>query len=328
MARTLTISAISLLLILCGCWKDHNQIPVANFSVFPKEGNALSSFLFDASSSSDSEGDQWRLLKRWDFDNDGKWDTEPTIVPKYSYHFKKNGTYPVSLLITDSEGLSDSITIDVIVRDIIKDSTLIDQRDGKSYKTVFLNDRWWMAENLKFGNSISSVEPLLDNKYSEYFTYEGAYPTEEPETAYYTWNEITDYGRDTINGICPSGWRIPGISDFQWLINHYWVSDNRAQYLSPEGSWGVNMTMNGAYVHSVDRWAGVGSWSEWWINPADLDEITHEFYTFKVDRTYVSRYIYTGNRDSSFEFYWWKPAWGRILYDKVALPLRCIKDED
>ncbi len=316
------------ILIFTGCRKDHNQIPVANFIVFPEEGNSLSSFLFDASSSSDSEGDQWRLLKRWDFDDDGIWDTEPSIVPKFSYRFKKNGTYPVSLLITDSEGVSDSVTKNVIVRDIIKDSVFIDQRDSKSYKTVFLNDRWWMAENLKFGNSITSTDQPSDNKYTEYYTYKGAYPSEEPETAYYTWNEITNYGGDTINGICPPGWRIPGIDDFKWIINHYWVSDNRGQYLSPEGKWGANMTMNGMFVYTVNHWIGVGSWSEWWINPASVDNITHEFYTFRVNRDYIMDFAFTGNRDIPFAFYWWKPAWGRLLYDKVAIPLRCIKYEE
>lgn len=82
--------------------------------------------------------------------------------------------------------------------------TLIDERDGNSYKTIKIGDMEWMAENLRFADVDSSVKitRIMANKDS---------------------NQI--YGllysmRDTA-GICPTGWHIPNQDEWELLYNSF-----------------------------------------------------------------------------------------------------------
>ncbi len=88
-----------------------NQRPFASFSVSPKRGKPDTSFRLDASGSRDDRDDPSRLEVRWDFDNDGNWDTSWSTNKQTSTVFGKTGQRMARLQVRDSGGLT-SIYLD------------------------------------------------------------------------------------------------------------------------------------------------------------------------------------------------------------------------
>lgn len=102
--------------------------------------------------------------------------------------------------------------------------TLVDSRDGQSYRTVELNGLTWMAENLNYSDSVAS-ENLKGQSW--------CYDNDERNCAVfgrlYTWPAAMDLpavyqdsvadGTGGINrGICPEGWHVPTMHDFNVMI--------------------------------------------------------------------------------------------------------------
>lgn len=91
--------------------------PDANISVYPGVGMANSTiFYFDASDSIDLE-DLFKIQYRFDFQNDGAFDTDFSSNPKASYIYPLPGTLTAVLQVKDRNGLTDEAYIAVEVRE-------------------------------------------------------------------------------------------------------------------------------------------------------------------------------------------------------------------
>ncbi len=85
-----------------------NVPPVADFTVTPELGYLGTTFTVDASSSYDSEDPLEALEVRWDWNNDGAWDTEWT-TNKTAYHqIFVAGEHTIVLEVRDSDGMTDT----------------------------------------------------------------------------------------------------------------------------------------------------------------------------------------------------------------------------
>ena len=136
--------------------------------------------------------------------------------------------------------------------------TLLDSRDGKSYKTVVIGGKTWMAENLNFATDSS-------------FCYDD------------TPANCTKYGRlyqesDAVKA-CPEGWRIPTADDWMELRNtaeSEWSNDLRS-ILEDEETWEINpmidpVPMNligfaaraGGYRAKTGQYDGEGTKAYFW----------------------------------------------------------------
>lgn len=94
--------------------------------------------------------------------------------------------------------------------------------DGHTYKTIRIGDQIWMAENLKTtkycdGNIIPELTNdslWLNATSSAWCWYDNDSIGHKDFGRLYNW-----YALGEGNGICPDGWRIPNLSDWQILLN-------------------------------------------------------------------------------------------------------------
>lgn len=82
--------------------------------------------------------------------------------------------------------------------------TLTDSRDGKSYKTVVIGGKTWMAENLNFDNGATATGSIDSS-----FCYDGIPANCEKYGRLYQEYAAT--------AVCPEGWRLPTASDWRDL---------------------------------------------------------------------------------------------------------------
>ena len=85
-----------------------NTPPFADFMISPPEGTVDTIFEFDASLSWDREDLDSSLMSRWDWENDGAWDTDWCPADVVATHiFPVGDVYEIALEVMDTEGLTD-----------------------------------------------------------------------------------------------------------------------------------------------------------------------------------------------------------------------------
>ena len=132
---------------------------------------------------------------------------------------------------------------------------IVDDRDGQVYKTVVIDEQTWMAENLNYRYEGKTIE--LD---SSSFCYENALDSCSKYGRLYIWSAVVDsielfkesstqcgYGQEClidskIRGVCPEGWHVPNISDFEKLVDYAGGVDYAGEKLKslPIGHWNNN----------------------------------------------------------------------------------------
>lgn len=94
-----------------------NTRPVACFMVSPSSGDPDTVFNFNASCCLDAHDLASNLQVRWDWENDGVYDTPYTIAKTAAHQYSSTGTKTIKLQVRDTSGLDDTTTRYVIVSD-------------------------------------------------------------------------------------------------------------------------------------------------------------------------------------------------------------------
>ncbi len=190
-----------------------NTAPTASFTVSPSSGGTSTTFNFDASGSSDNEDPVSALQVRWDWENDGIWDTNYSTSKTNAHQYSLEGGKTIKLEVKDTEGLIDTTENYIFIGET---GTMTDQ-DGNVYQTIKIGNQWWMAENLKVthyrnGDAIPNVTggsewvSLSTGAYCAYDNNNG-----NVSTYGLLYNR---YAVDDSRGIAPEGWHVP--SDEEW----------------------------------------------------------------------------------------------------------------
>lgn len=322
--------------IITSCKKDSeeeetptNTAPTASFTVTPETAAVNVYFDLDASASSDPETPAAELFARWDFDDDGTWDTDYSSVKTISVAYDTEGTYTIRLEVKDGGGLTATTTktvtvtnggnlppdppanpnpadgaVDMIIlvqtqwtasdpdQDPLKfdvyfgtaadpplaaegltnnsydpgtlaynttyywkvrvhdDKGLFtdgpvwsfttgsevfgcgddftDDRDGKTYSTVQIGEQCWMAENINIGIRINGSEDMTDDGSIEKYCYDDNESNCDEFGALYQWNEMLQYASDEAVGICPEGWHLPAIEEWEALEMELGMPEDQA----------------------------------------------------------------------------------------------------
>lgn len=108
---------------------------------------------------------------------------------------------------------------------------LTDERDGQTYKTAKIGDQIWMGENLRYLNPVSaenSCHGVEENVADSILTFYGRHyswiaamnlPCEYCHLFAYSATD-TPIVKPPHQGLCPTGWHVPSVEDWQELFNH------------------------------------------------------------------------------------------------------------
>ncbi|MCX6224465.1 MAG: PKD domain-containing protein, partial [Bacteroidia bacterium] len=197
----------------------------------------------DAGQSEDDRDYPLGLMYRWDFDGDREWDTEFARNKSVAQRYKQPGTYSVAVQVKDLDGLAsiaeDSIEVFGENRDI---DTLIDSRDGNNYRIVKILDRWWMAENLRYGVEIPANRKQTDNDTVEMYR-EHHGNSKDSVVGVYSWFEAMNYRVKDPKGICPDQWHLPIQKEWEGLFTPY-PPLYSVQYYGKDGLSKLNLDLN------------------------------------------------------------------------------------
>jgi uncharacterized protein (TIGR02145 family) len=159
--------------------------------------------------------------------------------------------------------------------------TMTDQ-DGNTYRTVQIGTQLWMAENLrttKYQNG--QAIPYINNKTSwaqlttgafNYYDYNSAYDC--PYGKLYNW-----YAVENANKLCPSGWHVPTLSEWNQLFSFLGGASQSMIKLKTSGTtyWTAPTNVNGSNssgfsalpggIGSPDGSHGYLNWDAlWWTS--------------------------------------------------------------
>lgn len=203
--------------------------------------------------------------------------------------------------------------------------TLIDQRDGRSYKTIEIDGLVIMAENLNYGDEDQNSY-LIENNWC----YDNDSLNCRKAGRYYTWtaamnidskwtnaNPPEGYIKKQHQGVCPKGWHIPNLDE--WAVI---VPNNGAGWADP---WREYQTTE------IPRWPDATNEKGLSLVPtgecipsACYDGDCIEYYFKEVDKSiYIwSATIIDENSSRALS----NVSFGTYQGRSSGLPVRCIQD--
>ena len=109
---------IGLYLLIASCNKDSQNLPPeASFTVTPPITVVDTTVIFDASESTDDYTSSEILEYRWDFNNDGLWETDWSNDPIVSRQYQAVGYYTIGLEVMDQAGYTSWVARNLLVVD-------------------------------------------------------------------------------------------------------------------------------------------------------------------------------------------------------------------
>jgi glucose/arabinose dehydrogenase/PKD repeat protein len=130
-----------------------NSPPIAAATADPANGDAPLPVQFDASGSSDPDGDT--LSYAWDLDGDDQFDDSTAVNPTHTY--STPGTYEVSVEVSDPDGASDTATVEVQAGNTPPDAQITAPTTG---------EQWAAGDPVAFvGDATDSVDSLPDTAF-------------------------------------------------------------------------------------------------------------------------------------------------------------------
>jgi len=91
---------------------------------------------------------------------------------------------------------------------------------GRVYHTVEIGTQCWFSENLNIGTMIQGDQEQANNSITEKYCYDNSEANCDLYGGLYQWGEVVQYDEsEVVQGICPSGWRVPSNQEFFDLTN-------------------------------------------------------------------------------------------------------------
>jgi uncharacterized protein (TIGR02145 family) len=167
---------------------------------------------------------------------------------------------------------------EALVKDV-PDTTMVEDIDGNTYRTVLIDSRVWMAENLRttrFANGDTIAYVVDDGQWKvlkspALSTYDNDSSLAHRFGHLYNWWAASD-----IRNICPRGWHIPTESEWQQLFDHLGGIDEAGAKMKATGTslWckpnegATNSSgfaaLPGGLKSSAGNYSSIGTYGCWW----------------------------------------------------------------
>lgn len=202
--------------------------------------------------------------------------------------------------------------------------SLMDDRDGQSYKIVKIGDQWWMAENLNYADSIATPslsgkswcfnnEPDSCTKYGRLYTWAAAMDSVKTGCGY----NKTCSRTYPVRGICPEGWHLPRYGDWNTLFTAVGGSSTAGAKLKSQTGWktydGITnedsfgfSALPAGYRHNDGDYYFEGLYAYFWSSTEGSSAYAYYLY---LDYDNDSAYLDDNDKDDGHS-------------------VRCIKDSD
>ncbi len=201
----------------------------------------------------------------------------------------------------------------------IQYSTLTDERDNQTYKTVVIGNQEWMAENLNFETDSSWCYDTIPENCEKY-------------GRLYQWHAVVDRSyaecgmrhectvEEPAQGICPSGWHVPSAAEWDMLVAYTGMrtggKEGSGRTLKSEDGWdgwtglnrlGFNALPAGSRAYHAPIFSSLYEFTAFWTSTAEEYGMTAQHYVF----SYKSHDVL---------------GWSE--YKDAAFSLRCVKNKE
>lgn len=328
-------------IVMFGCGdeitKVYNTYPDTSVSVFESEKNLSKqecdsinvgnfAFVKDSATVFMCNGQNWISLKGADGKNgengsDGKNGISCSIVSKDVDSLKIScGKDSTSLFIGENDESSEK-----------KPNILIDERDGKLYRTVTVGKQTWMAENLNYNYNEGSAQSVCYEEengvclqYGRYYTWAAAV-----DSAAFFSKEGASCGYDSkcgldentlVRGVCPSGWHLP--SSKEWLALRSIMGTADMWWSDQFDSYGFSVLVSGRCTRNGSLVSNFSCLPTPKITSGGLVKAAYFWSSNEYDHT--NAYYWSLNGKS----FMWDAVGSLTLYNNKsqAYSVRCVKD--
>ena len=157
----------------------------------------------------------------------------------------------------------------------LKSQTVTDY-DGNVYQTVTIGNQTWMAENLKTIH-YSDGTPLIDGKEFDFYPLEVVMSGSDSTKYFFYYNNDSTYANEygclynwfaamngteestanpsSIQGVCPAGWHMPSLSEWEELVDFIGEIDDMDWMEG--GSTGFNAKLGGTRLDTENGFQGI-----------------------------------------------------------------------
>ena len=184
--------------------------------------------------------------------------------------------------------------------------------EGKIYHTVQIGSQCWLKENLNIGKMIDGGSDQYDNELVEKYCYNNDTSNCDTYGGFYQWWEAMQYTTTPgTRGICPKGWHIPTLAEFDTLSTIVGGNGNELKAIGQGAGGGAGTNTSGFSALLAGR-------------------RSYDGYFYNL--SYYAYFWSSTEYDSLYAYYMYLRYYGSLInlsyyyYKEGGFSVRCLKD--
>ena len=189
----------------------------------------------------------------------------------------------------------------------VSTGTMTDSRDGQTYKTVTIGTQTWMAENLNYAYTGVPYKVYSYTSDSTSWCYEDGESNCAKYGRFYTWAAAMDsvgtwstngkgcgYKKTCsptypVRGVCPEGWHLPTIEEFETLFTAVGGQSTAGKVLKSTSGWNSGGNGSDAFAFSAlpaghrdyyGNYNSEGDYAHFWSSTESNSDDAYSMYLF------------------------------------------------